>query len=190
MLVPASIPASAESAKSEWDAVLLRQTRTDAATPVWDVCLLLEAKASIDAATADMPRLQRGLRLLAHADDNAVYPFQTRQGVMHLRGASLRALPADPSDLANMVLYCCDAPAETAPRLLSAASRMQLLSAPASVAYACRLADKQQPDPDALESVWGQLLESPQWATVLHQYPMLRQVRALMVHVDDLLAAV
>ncbi|KAG1257227.1 hypothetical protein G6F65_015994 [Rhizopus arrhizus] len=102
MLVPASIPASAERAKSEWDAVLLRQTRTDAATPVWDVCLLLEAKASIDAATADLPRLQRGLRLLAHADDNAVYPFQTRQGVMHLRGASLRALPADPSDLANM----------------------------------------------------------------------------------------
>ncbi|KAG1217786.1 hypothetical protein G6F35_008855 [Rhizopus arrhizus] len=33
MLVPASIPASAERAKSEWDAVLLRQTRTDAATP-------------------------------------------------------------------------------------------------------------------------------------------------------------
>ena len=190
MLVPASIPASAERAKSEWDAVLLRQTRTDAATPVWDVCLLLEAKASIDAATADLPRLQRGLRLLAHADDNAVYPFQTRQGVVHLRGASLRALPADSPDLANTVLYCCDAPAETAPRLLSAASRMQLLSAPASVAYACRLADKQQPDPDALESVWRQLLESPQWAPVLHQYPMLRQVRALMVHVDDLLAAV
>jgi len=52
------------------------------------------------------------------------------------------------------------------------------------------LADKQQPDPDALESVWRQLLESPQWAPVLHQYPTLRQVRALMVHVDDLLAAV
>lgn len=190
MLVPASIPASAERAKSEWDAVLLRQTHTDAATPVWDVCLLLEAKASIDAATADLPRLQRGLRLLAHADEHAVYPFQTRQGVVHLRGASLRALPADSPDLARTVLYCCDAPADTAPRLLSAASRMQLLSAPASVAYACQLTDKQQPEPDALEPVWAQLLESPQWTPVLHQYPMLRQVRELMVHVDDLLAAV
>ncbi|MGE8638074.1 MAG: 3-deoxy-D-arabino-heptulosonate 7-phosphate synthase [Achromobacter sp.] len=190
MLVPASIPASAERAKSEWDAVLLRQAHTDAATPVWDVCLLLEAKASIDAATADLPRLQRGLRLLAHADENAVYPFQTRQGVAHLRGASLRALPADSPDLACAVLYCCDAPADTAPRLLSAASRMQLLSAAASVAYACQLADRQRPDPDALEPVWTQLLESPQWAPVLHQYPMLRQVRELMVHVDDLLAAI
>ncbi|KAG1436543.1 hypothetical protein G6F57_020617 [Rhizopus arrhizus] len=45
MLVPASIPASAERAKSEWDAVLLRQTRTDAATPVWDVSGLAPACA-------------------------------------------------------------------------------------------------------------------------------------------------
>ncbi|NMK45357.1 3-deoxy-D-arabino-heptulosonate 7-phosphate synthase [Achromobacter sp. Bel] len=190
MLVPASIPASAERAKSEWDAVLLRQTCTNAITPVWDVCLLLEAKASIDAATADLPRLQRGLRLLAHADEHAVYPFQTRQGVVHLRGASLRALPADSPDLAGTVLYCCDAPADTAPRLLSAASRMQLLSAPASVQYACQLEDGRKPDPEALESVWRQLLESPQWAPVLQQYPMLCQVRELMVHVDDLRAAV
>ena len=68
--------------------------------------------------------------------------------------------------------------------------KRQLLSAPASVAYACQLTDKQQPEPDALEPVWAQLLESPQWTPVLHQYPMLRQVRELMVHVDDLLAAV
>lgn len=190
MLVPSSIPASSERAKSEWDAVLLRQSSTAAATPVWDVCLLIEAKASVDAATADLPRLQRGLRLLAHAEDHAVYPFQTRQGVMNLRGASLRALPADSPELADTVLYCCDAPADTTPRLLSAASRMQLLCAPASVEYAGSLEDGRQPDPAALEPVWRQLLESPQWAPVLHQYPMLREVRELMVHADDLLAAV
>jgi hypothetical protein len=190
MLVPSSIPASSERAKSEWDAVLLRQTCTAAATPVWDVCLLIEAKASVDAATADLPRLQRGLRLLAHAESHIVYPFQTRQGIVNLRGASLRALPTDSPALNGTVLYCCDAPADAAPRLLSAASRMQLLSAPASVDYACRLEAGQQPDPSALEPVWRQLLESPQWAPVLHQYPMLRQVRDLMVHVDDLLAAV
>ncbi|MBB1593356.1 3-deoxy-D-arabino-heptulosonate 7-phosphate synthase [Achromobacter sp. UMC46] len=189
MRVPSSIPASSDRAKSEWDAVLLRQTGA-AATPVWDVCLLIEAKASVDAATADLPRLQRGLRLLAHAEDHAVYPFQTRQGVVNLRGASLRALPADSSALAHTVLYCCDAPADAAPRLLSAASRMQLLSAPASVEYARGVENGQTPDVSALEPVWRQLLESPQWEPVLHQYPMLRQVRELMVHVDDLLASV
>jgi hypothetical protein len=72
MRVPASIPADADRAKSEWDAVLLRQTETIAATPVWDVCLLVEAKASVDAAATDLPRLLRGLRLLGHADEDTV----------------------------------------------------------------------------------------------------------------------
>lgn len=189
MRVPSSIPASPERAKSEWDAVLLRQTPTATAEPVWDVCLLVEAKASVDAATADLPRLQRGLHLLGHAEAHAVYPFQTQQGIVNLHGASLRALPADSPALDGIVLYCCDAPADATPRLLSAASRMQLLSAPASVDYACHVQDGQQPDPSALEPVWRQLLQSPQWVSVLHQYPMLRQVRDLMVHVDDLLAA-
>ncbi|HYG45743.1 MAG TPA: 3-deoxy-D-arabino-heptulosonate 7-phosphate synthase, partial [Bordetella sp.] len=189
MRVPASIPASAERAKSEWDAVLLRQASTAGAAPTWDVCLLVEAKASVDAATTDLPRLRRGLRLLAHADAGSVYPFATHQGTMHLRGASLSALAAAETGLARTVLYCCDAPVDATPRLLGAASRMQLLSAPASVDFASRLAEGHRADAEALQPVWHQLLESPRWSAVLHQYPTLRQVRGLMVHPDDLWAA-
>ncbi len=190
MRVPASIPASPERAKSEWDAVLLRRAKTDDATPVWDVCLLVEAKASVDAATTDLPRLLRGLRLLSHAKENVIYSFEAKQGTVRLRGASLRALTTDEASLIRTVLYCCDAPADVAPRLLSAASRMQLLSAAASMEFACNLADKQHAALHDLEPVWHQLLESPRWGAVLHQYPMLRQVRELMVHSEDLLAAI
>ncbi|MFP3615487.1 3-deoxy-D-arabino-heptulosonate 7-phosphate synthase, partial [Paraburkholderia sp. SIMBA_050] len=34
------------------------------------------------------------------------------------------------------------------------------------------------------------LLTQPQWHAVLHQYPSLRQVRELMVAIDDLRAAI
>ncbi|WP_345250718.1 3-deoxy-D-arabino-heptulosonate 7-phosphate synthase [Pigmentiphaga soli] len=189
MRVPASIAASRERAKGEWDAVLLRHAGTVDRTTVWDVCLLVEAKASVDAASTDLPRLLRGLRLLAHAEDNVVYPFATRQGTVHLRGACLRALTTDEAGLARTVLYCCDAPAEASPRLLGAASRMQLLSAQASLEFAAILAEKQDADPQSLVPVWYRLSESPGWRGVLHQYPMLRRVRELMVHADDLLAA-
>src|SRR5690606_6403215 len=128
MLVPASIPASPERAKSEWDTVLLKRANAPDGTAAWDVCLLVEAKASVDAATTDLPRLLRGLRLLGHADENTIYFFQTRQGRVPVRGASLRALGRSGNDSTKRVLYCCDAPAETAPRLLGAASKMQLLS--------------------------------------------------------------
>jgi len=187
MRVPASIPGSAERAKTEWDAVLLRRAPGDHETGAWDVCLLVEAKASVDAATTDLPRLQRGLRLLAHADPQACYPFETRQGTVTLRGASLSTLAVDEAGLAGTVLYCCDAPVDGTPRLLGAASRMQLLSAPASLAFACRLAEGRDADPGQLEAVWNALLESPRWAGVLNQYPMLRQVRELMVHPEDLM---
>jgi hypothetical protein len=190
MRVPPSLPASPERAKTEWDAVLLRRANADDETSLWDVCLFVEAKASVDAATTDLSRLLRGLRLLAHADENVAYPFETRQGTMRLRGASLRALTTDEADLTRTVLYCCDAPAETTPRLLGAASRMQLLSAQASLEFASALAEGQHADPQDLEPVWHQLLESPRWRAVLHQYPMLRQVRDLMVHTEDLLAAI
>jgi len=197
--VPASIPANPHRAKSEWDVVLLRRANPAVApagaaaadaTIVWDVCLLVEAKASVEAATTDLPRLLRGLRLLAHAEEEAVYPFETRQGVVRLRGASLRALKTDEAGLKKTILYCCDAPAEDTPRLLSAASRMQLLSAQASLAFAGALAQKRHADPQSLGPVWRELLESPQWRAVLNQYPTLRQVRELMVHIDDLATAV
>jgi len=189
MRVPATIPGSPDRAKSEWDAVLLRRPATADETEAWEVCLLVEAKASADAAATDLPRLLRGLRLLAQADERETYAFETREGVARLRGASLHALTADEARLAETVLYCCDAPADAAPRLLSAASRMQLLSAPASLAFASALARAPRADEGLLEPVWRQLLTSPQWGGVLSQYPMLRLARGLMVHADDLLAA-
>ena len=196
MRVPPSLPGSADRAKSEWDAALLQRADLaeysgthHATTPAWNIVLLVEAKASADAASTDLPRLLRGLQLLAQADANTVYPFKTQQGVVALGGASLRALPTQGPDLAHTVLYCCDAPVDATPRLLNAASRMQLLSAPASIAYASQIAQQQPATAESLEPVWHALLDSPQWAGVLNQYPQLHQVRALMVHTDDLLAA-
>lgn len=192
MHVPPELPGSADRAKSEWDAALLRRAGPPEAEPTWDVCLLVEAKASVDAASTDVPRLLRGLQRLAQADAGVIYPFLSRQGTVALRGASLSTLPTLGLDLASAVLYCCDAPADEpidTPRLLNAACRMQLLSAPASVAYASQLSLGLPADAQALEAVWHGLLTSPQWAGVLNQYPLLHQVRALMVHTNDLFAA-
>ncbi|SOZ20798.1 conserved hypothetical protein [Cupriavidus taiwanensis] len=194
MCVPAAIPAAHQHAKSEWDVVLLRQAAaasdTASGTPAWDVCLLVEVKTSVDAATTDFPRLLRGLRLLAHADKDTVYPFATRQGTVPLRGAALCALPSASTALSRTVLYCCDAPVEPTPRLLGAASRMQLLSATPTLDFAVALTATPPADARALEPVWHALLEAPGWRAVLNQYALLRQVRELMVHTDDLLAAV
>ena len=166
MRVPASIPGSPDRAKTEWDAVLLGRAAAAEPAGAWDVCLLVEAKASVEAATTDLPRLLRGLHLLAQADVGEVYAFATRQGTVHLRGASLGALPTGPAGLEHAVLYCCDAPCEAPARLLGAASRMQLLSDPASLAYAGALAAGQQADPQGLVAVWDHLLDSPRWRTV------------------------
>ncbi|EJE55060.1 hypothetical protein PMI14_00060 [Acidovorax sp. CF316] len=189
--VPPSIPASAERAKSEWDAVLLHQAPgTAGQPPAWDVCLLLEAKASVDAVASDFSRLRRGLRLLGHADAGTAYTFLSREGEVRLRGASLGALDRPDTDLRATVLYCTDAPAPPTPHLLAAASRMQLLGAAQSLAFATALAEGRPADAQDLEPVWQALLESPQWEPVLQQYPTLRCVRELMVHVDDLAQAV
>jgi len=198
MRAPATLPAHHSHAKTEWDAVLLRQAEDG----TWEIGLLVEAKASVDAAATDLPRLLRGLRLLAQADENAVYTFQTREGAVALRGASLRRLPGSDADLAAAVLYCSNAPEQPAPRLLSAASRMQLLSAPASLAFASTLdADAhretgQGPETPAhretagrLEPVWRDLLASQRWHAVLNQYSTLCTALGLMVHVRDLEAA-
>ncbi|MDN7907205.1 3-deoxy-D-arabino-heptulosonate 7-phosphate synthase [Burkholderia diffusa] len=190
MRVPASIPGKHDRAKTEWDAVLLERARGDDPSAAWHVLFLVEAKASADAATTDLPRLLRGLSLLAQADPDTVYAFDTREGVVRLHGASLHALTIDDASLQREVLYCCDASADPAPRLLGAASRMQLLSAPASLEYASALAQHADADPHGLGAVWQALLELPSWRAVLHQYESLRQVRALMVSVDDLMAAI
>ncbi len=189
MRVPASIPGTHERAKTEWDVVLLERlhAKTCDIAPVWNVRLLVEAKASVESATTDLPRLMRGLRLLAHAEENAVYTFETQQGPVRLHGASLRAQGIDESGLLKTVLYCCDAPADGASRMLNAASRMQLLSAPASLEYASAQWDGQHADPERLDAVWQHLTRSPRWQAVLDQYSMLRLVRELMVHPEDLM---
>jgi hypothetical protein len=189
MRVPASIPASHERAKAEWDAVLLRRVDAAGGAPAWGVCLLVEAKASIEAATNDLPQLLRGLNLLGHAGRDSVYPFMTRQGEVLLSGASLSVLSDDAAALARTVLYCCDAPVEKNTRLLSASSRMQLLSAQSSLEFASAIVDGKNPDPECLKSVWDELLASPRWKPVLNQYATLVQVRDLMVHPDDLIAS-
>ncbi|NTX20193.1 3-deoxy-D-arabino-heptulosonate 7-phosphate synthase, partial [Burkholderia cepacia] len=142
------------------------------------------------AATTDLPRLLRGLTLLAQADPDTIYSFETHQGTVRVHGASLRALTTDDAALQREVLYCCDASADATPRLLGAASRMQLLSAQASLEYASALAQQPHTAPDSLGVVWHALLTMPQWHAVLHQYPSLRQVRELMVAIDDLRAAI
>ncbi|WP_313697405.1 3-deoxy-D-arabino-heptulosonate 7-phosphate synthase [Achromobacter sp.] len=190
MRVPASIPGNADRAKTEWDVALLRQSGSDASAPLWDVCLLVEAKASTDAATTDLPRLLRGLRLLAHADVQTTYVFESHQGPVRLRGAALAALSVDDADLARTILYVSDAPADAAPRLLNAAGRMQLLSAQESLDYASSVAAGVAPDASALAPVWQQLLASPRWSAVLNQFALLRQVRELMAHVNDVHAAI
>ena len=143
-----------------------------------------------DAATTDLPRLLRGLRLLAQADIGTTYGFASNDGDVRLRGASLSTLPTEQGDLARAVLYCCDGPEERAPRLLNAASRMQLLSAEASLDVAMRLEDGSPVTPSLLRPVWRLLLEAPAFTSVLHQYATLRVVRELMVHPHDLLTAV
>ncbi|WP_328698903.1 3-deoxy-D-arabino-heptulosonate 7-phosphate synthase [Burkholderia sp. 8Y] len=190
MHVPASIPGSAERAKSEWDAVLLGQSDCDDDAPSWDVCLLVESKASVDAATTDLSRLLRGIALLSQAEENVAYVFETGQGAVRLRGSSLRALATDDASLQSTVLYCCDAPLEAAQRLLGAGSRMQLLSAQASLEFAATVQDQEHADARTLEPVWNDLLKSPRWRGVLDQYQTLRRVRELMVHTEDLLSAI
>ena len=190
MRVPSAIPGPHDRAKTEWDAVLLERANDDAQAPVWNVCFLVEAKASADAATTDLPRLQRGLRLLAQADVYTVYSFDTRQGAVRVTGASLGALTTDEATLPREVMYCCDERAEVTPRLLGAASRMQLLCAQASLDYASTLLRTGDADPRMLGVIWEALIGVPQWRSVLHQYSTLRQVRELMVRIDDLLVAI
>ena len=189
--IPPSFPGDAQRAKSEWDVALLRRHDGDVNVGEdWDLCLLVEAKASPDAATTDLPRLLRGLRLLAQADIDTTYAFASNDGEVRLRGASLSALPTEEGDLARAALYCCDGAEERAPRLLNAASRMQLLSAEASLDFAVLLEDGAPANPQLLLPVWRLLLEAPAFTAVLRQYVTLRAVRELMVHPRDLQAAV
>ncbi|EFV86613.1 hypothetical protein HMPREF0005_05667 [Achromobacter xylosoxidans C54] len=109
---------------------------------------------------------------------------------MQVRGASLATLPTREAALADAVLYCCDAPADGPFAPLNAASRMQLLSAPASLAYATALAEGGPLDADMLEPLWLDLQRAARWQPLLGLAAMRERARSLMVHPDDLLAAV
>lgn len=183
--VPASILKGVERAKSEWDAVLLQRPSTpdtmSTAAPVWEALLLCEAKAAIDSVATDLPRLLRGLQVLAGARQDKVYAFETKQGTIHLSGASLTALD---------VMYCCDAPGESAARLLSASSRMQLLSTQASLEFAAALSRHGHANPQLLEPIWHELLTAARWKPVLCQYVSLHQARERAVNLNDFLATI
>lgn len=202
---PASLPGPTDRAKTEWDAVLLHCPQEKAAFQAedssfcstrsqnnltWNVALIIEAKASADAASSDLPRLRRGLRLLGQADPNTLYPCRSQQGLVHLSGPSLQALHPDRSALDSKVLYCSNAPADAQPRLLSAASRMLLLSDLPSLQFAAEWVEHGAASLHHLETLWSRLLTSPDLRSVLEQYPLLQEARALMVHPDDLLEAV
>lgn len=234
LLAPADLPGDGDGAKNEWDVALLRRAEPRASGPDgqdgpdgpdgpdqpdqpdqpdstdarWDLLLLLEAKASPDAAPADLPGLLRGLVRLSGIE-SAVLPFRCRpdgdgygdrgrrdrrhdrDGEDHvlLTGDSLRALRPVGDDLPPQVLYSCDAPAEARVRLLSVSSRTLLLSEDGCVAVGARIAAGAAPVPDALLPVWERLPRAARLAPVLHQRDTMRRARAAMIHPKDLLAA-
>ncbi len=198
MYVPAALAAHQEGGKTEWDAVLLRRAAeaspdAEAAgtsgaddTALWEVSLLVEAKASPDSVATDFPRLLRGLKVLAQAEVKRNYSFKAREGSFLLRSSQLASLPTEADTLGTTVLYTSDAPADRHPRLLSAAARMQLMSSAEGIAFATALAEGLSGDAGVLEPLWDQLLQTPQWQPILQQYHTICQARELMVHVDDL----
>ncbi len=183
---PRGFPGTANKAKEEWDAALLRSEPGAAA----ELVLLAEIKASPAAATSDFPRLLRGLRRLAHASTDAAYTFASTDGEPHILGASLRGLEPDGHSLPPHVIYFCPAAAEPPPRALSAASKAVLLGEPASLAYAQQVARGEAPPHAALVLVWDALLTAPRLRAALHQYETAAKARAAMLRPDDLLAAV
>jgi hypothetical protein len=186
LLVPAGFPGPADKAKSEWDAALVHEAGAGAAA---DVALLVEVKASSDAAVSDFPRLMAGLQRLAQARSEAAYDFRSDQGSWRIGGASLRQLQPAGDALPPQVIYCSTAPADAHVPMLSAASRGVLLTERASLAFAAALAGGGSPDPDQLGPVWTELGSAARLRAVLHQYDIARIVREAMLHPHDLLAA-
>lgn len=181
---PRGFPGAADKAKDEWDAALVRDVPAAAGA---DLLLLAEVKASPAAATPDYGRLLRGLQRLAHAQPDAAYVFPSEQGEVAIAGATLRALQPDGAALPAQVVYCCSAPVETRPAVLSAASRAVLLAEPASIAFASALAGGRAAKP--LDAVWEALTTAPRLRSALHQYDTARRAREAMLHPDDLLQA-
>lgn len=189
LLVPAGFPGHASKAKNEWDAALLHGAEGSGSDAPVEIALLVEVKASPDAAVSDCARLVAGLQRLAQAQPGADYLFRSADGPLRLRGTALRALQPDGEALPPQVIYGCTTPAEERPPMLSAASRGVLLTERASLAYAGALAAGATPDPEELGRVWEELRTAARLQAVLHQYDTARRVREAMLHPDDLLAA-
>jgi hypothetical protein len=88
------------------------------------------------------------------------------------------------------VIYCCSAPPEAHPPVLSAASKAVLLGEPTSLAFADQVLAGQLPTPASLEPVWNALTTEPRLRSALHQYDTAQKARAAMLHPADLLASV
>jgi len=187
--VPAALCVGRRGAKTEWDVALLRERGAGAEGPLWDLCLLVEAKASADAVPGDFARLLQGLGLLAQASPEAVYSFASADGPLRVSGASLAALPQRGHALREVLLYAIDSLGGAAPRPLDPASSAKLLGAPASLSQAERCARGARVQTEALAPVWRWLLESREGHSVLTQYARLHELRDLMVRPADLAEA-
>ncbi len=184
---PRGFPGAAEKAKDEWDVAIVQSTPAGGAA---DIALLAEVKASPAAATPDFSRLQRGLQRLGQAGAHEHYTFASADGQVRLSGGSLRSLLPQGFVLPTHVIYCCSAPVETHPQVLSAASKAALLAEPASLALGRRLAAGGSPCHQDLALVWEALMAAPRLRSALHQYATAQAAREIMLHPHDLVAAV
>lgn len=176
----------AERAKEEWDAAILRE----AGEGTQALILLAEAKAAPAAATTDLPRLLRGLAQLSAIDAQAVQAFKSADGVLRLRGDSLRALRPEEGALPARVIYLSTAPAEARVALLGAAARSKLMAEAASLRFAAELQSGAMPSPADLATVWDALMRESRLRPALEQFDSARRAREAMLHPDDLVAAV
>jgi hypothetical protein len=185
---PRGFPGAAAHAKGEWDAALVCAAPVPSAAAA--VVLLAEVKASPAAATADFPRLRRGLQRLALARPDAVHVFGCKCGELPLSGESLAQLQPPPQGLPPQVIYCCSALADEQPPLLAASAKALLLAESASLDFARRLAGGEAATPAALSPVWRGLTRASRLRAALEQYETARCVREAMLHPQDLVSAV
>ena len=172
-------------AKDEWDVALLREAE---GAEAFDIVLLAECKAAPLAATGDWPRLLSGLRRLAQVEAHQAYGFAASEGMLRLRGGSLRMLEPRDGAPPPYVVYACSAD-EGHVALLSPATRAMLLQEPEAVAFAGALERGAEPPAQQLATLWDTLQHAPRLRPVLHQYETARRSREAMLHPDDLLAA-
>ncbi|WP_298236185.1 hypothetical protein [uncultured Azohydromonas sp.] len=185
--IPGHYPGVAAQTKGEWDVALVRAVE---ASDTVDIVLLAEVKASAAAATTDLPRLLRGLERLAQAQPDASYTLAANRGEVKVSGGSLRALQPRDETLPPQVIYCCAAPTETPPAMLSAATKAVLLTDAACVAFARSLVEGGSLDAATLLPLWADLLNRPlRWRSVLRQYPNACHAREAMLQPQDLVSA-